>query len=373
VTPWGLAERAESTWLDDGPKLPYDSTPQAMDEPIYRLLVAEIAGLIAEEDTWANSIFAPGSVGLSFCVNPPLARWYVRVKMGSSNIQLDFPEWRYSIMQYNLLGKTGLNVSRLSFGASSLGAIFHPVEESQAIASVDAVLDYGINPFDVAPGYGGTLSETVLGNARRSVARDRYFRSTKVGEYTEPGTYGNNHFDDSRTRTRTSLNESAGRLRVDYFDITHIRDIECHNRKYTEWALTEGYETVHELKLEGRIGTVTCGIYPIDLWKRIFAFLKIVAALIHNHYCLKDTRLIDLLPAATQRGIGLVNGSPSCFRAADLSGRAGMASSKREDRNWFHATTEFCRKRRSSISRLALHSQARVRRYLQPCSLHRIQ
>jgi len=64
-------------------------------------------------------------------------------------------------MQYNVLGKMGLNISRLSFGASSLGAVFHPVDESEAIKAVHAALDCGINYFDVAPAYGGTLSETV--------------------------------------------------------------------------------------------------------------------------------------------------------------------------------------------------------------------
>jgi aryl-alcohol dehydrogenase-like predicted oxidoreductase len=72
------------------------------------------------------------------------------------------------VMQYNLLGKTGLNVSRLSFGASSLSPVFHPVDESQAIKAVHAALDCGINYFDVAPAYGGTVSETVLGKALRA-------------------------------------------------------------------------------------------------------------------------------------------------------------------------------------------------------------
>ena len=67
-------------------------------------------------------------------------------------------------MQYSSLGKTGLRVSRLSFGASSLGGVFHPVDETEAISAVHAALDCGINYFDVAPAYGGTRSETVLGN-----------------------------------------------------------------------------------------------------------------------------------------------------------------------------------------------------------------
>jgi aryl-alcohol dehydrogenase-like predicted oxidoreductase len=257
-------------------------------------------------------------------------------------------------MQYNLLGKTGLKVSRLSFGASSLGAVFRPVDESEAIKSVHVALDCGINYFDVAPAYGGTLSETVLGKALRGIPRGRYFLSTKVGKYTKPGSYGDDTLDYSRARIRASLDESAGRLGVNYFDIIHIHDIEYQRRKYAEWALTEGYEAVQELKGEGRIGGVSFGIYPMDLWKRIFTSLDIDAALVHNHYCLNDTQLLDLLPMARQKGIGIVNGSP--FASGLLTDRGAPAwhPANAEDQNRFRAAAEFCRSNGTSISQLAL-------------------
>ena len=257
-------------------------------------------------------------------------------------------------MQYNLLGKTGLNVSRLSFGASSLGAVFRPVDESEAIKAVHAALDCGINYFDVAPAYGGTLSETVLGKALRGIPRGRYFLSTKVGKYTKPGSYGEDTLDYSRARIRASLDESAGRLGVEYFDIIHIHDIEYQGRKHTEWALTEGYETVQELKREGRIGGVSFGIYPMDLWKRIFASLDIDAALVHNHYCLNDTQLLDLLPMARQKGIGIVNGSPFASGLLTDRGVPAWHPASVEDQNRFRAAAEFCRGNGTSVSRLAL-------------------
>ena len=91
-----------------------------------------------------------------------------------------------------------MNVSRLSFGASSLGGVFRPVDEADAIRAVHAALDCGINYFDVAPAYGGTRSETVLGKALRGVPRDRYYLSTKVGKYTNPAAYGDDTLDYSR-------------------------------------------------------------------------------------------------------------------------------------------------------------------------------
>jgi aryl-alcohol dehydrogenase-like predicted oxidoreductase len=257
-------------------------------------------------------------------------------------------------MQYNLLGNTGLKVSRLSMGASSLGAVFHPVDEAEAIAAVHAALDHGINYFDVAPAYGGTLSETVLGKALRGIARDRYFLSTKVGKYTQPGSYGNDVLDYSRKRIRASLDESAGRLGTSYFDIISIHDIEYQDRKHTEWALTEGLDAVHELKREGRIGNVSFGIYPMDLWHRIFRDYPIDAALVHNHYCLNDTRLLELLPLAREKKIGVINGSPFASGLLTDRGPADWHPASPEVRSIFKTAADLCRARGSSISKLAL-------------------
>ncbi len=257
-------------------------------------------------------------------------------------------------MQYSVLGKTGLKVSRLSFGASSLSGVFHPVDEGEAIAAVHTALDLGINYFDVAPAYGGTVSETVLGKALRGVPRDRYFLSTKVGKYTKPGSYGEDTLDYSRQRIRTSLDESASRLGTDYFDIIHIHDIEYQNRAHTEWALSEGYDAVQELKCEGRIGGVSFGIYPMDLWKRIFATLEVDAALVHNHYCLNDTQLLDLLPVARQKGIGIINGSPFASGLLTERGPANWHPASPAARALFRQAADFCKAQGTSISRLAL-------------------
>lgn len=257
-------------------------------------------------------------------------------------------------MEYSLLGRTGMKVSRLSFGASSLGGVFHSVDESEALKAVHTALECGINFFDVAPAYAGTVSETILGKALRGVPRGRYYLSTKVGKYTKPGTYGEDTLDYSRARIRKSIKESAERLGTEYFDLIHIHDIEYQGRKCTEWALTEGYESVLELKQEGRIGGVSFGIYPMDLWMRIFSSLDVDAGLVHNHYCLNDTRITELLQIAEAKRIGIVNGSP--FGSALLTDRgpADWHPASAEERATFRMAADFCRKQGSSIAKLAL-------------------
>jgi L-galactose dehydrogenase len=127
-------------------------------------------------------------------------------------------------VEYRAFGNTGLTVSALSFGASALGGVFRDVDEGDAIRSVHAALDAGITYFDVAPSYGATRSEAILGKALSGVVRDRYVLSTKVGKYSKSDESPD--FDYSAARIRAELDESVARLGTDRFDILYIHDIE---------------------------------------------------------------------------------------------------------------------------------------------------
>ncbi len=257
-------------------------------------------------------------------------------------------------MKYSLLGRTGMLVSRLSFGASALGGVFGPVEESVALRAVEAALECGINYFDVAPAYGGEQAELRLGKALRATRRDRYYLSTKVGKYTQPGAYGADTLDYSRQRIRQSVDESSARLGVDYFDILHLHDIEYQNRRHTEWALAEGLEAVMELKREGRIGAVGFGVYPTDLWMRILRSVDLDAALVHNHYCLHDTQLLQLLPEAAAKGIGIINGSPFASGLLTDQGPPDWHPATAEARALFRQAADHCHQAGFSLTRLAI-------------------
>lgn len=54
-------------------------------------------------------------------------------------------------MKYRKLGRTGLDVSVLSFGASSLGSVFRETDDREGIRTVHAAVDAGINLIDVPP------------------------------------------------------------------------------------------------------------------------------------------------------------------------------------------------------------------------------
>ena len=74
------------------------------------------------------------------------------------------------------LGRTGLQVSRLGLGLASLGGMFEPVPESQALATVDRAWAEGLRLFDTAPvyGYGRSEQQSGAGSARPALATSTY-------------------------------------------------------------------------------------------------------------------------------------------------------------------------------------------------------
>jgi aryl-alcohol dehydrogenase-like predicted oxidoreductase len=256
-------------------------------------------------------------------------------------------------MIYNQLGNTSLAISNVSFGASSLGGVFREINEHNAIEAVHTAIDLGINYIDVAPAYGGTRAETVLGKALRDIPRISYFISTKVGKNTASG-YGTDFFNYSETAIRRSLDESCARVGVDYFDIVFLHDIEYNNREHTEWALLEGIQTLQCLKNEGRIGAIGIGIYPVDLWERVIEEGHIDVGLTHNIYCLNNTRLLSLLPKAKEKNIGLINASPFASGLLTNRGAPDWHPASQTQRAIFTKAAEHCRNKGADIATLAM-------------------
>lgn len=102
-----------------------------------------------------------------------------------------------------------MKVSNLSFGASSLGGVFHNVREAEGIKAVHTAVDNGMNFIDVSPYYGHYKAEIVLGKALKDIPRDKYYLSTKVGRYGKDGV---NLWDYSAKRAIESVYESMERL-----------------------------------------------------------------------------------------------------------------------------------------------------------------
>ena len=92
----------------------------------------------------------------------------------------------------------------------------------------------------------------------------------------------------------------------------------------------------------------------MDLWVRIFASLDVDAGLVHNHYCLNDTQLLELIPLAEAKKIGIINGSPFGSGLLTDRGPADWHPVSPEERNVFRSAAEFCKKRALPISKVAM-------------------
>src|SRR4029434_10586540 len=68
-------------------------------------------------------------------------------------------------MEYTVLGRTGLRVSRVGCGGGGIGQVWGPTTEAESVQTIHRALELGVNFFDVAPGYGNGKAERVLGRA----------------------------------------------------------------------------------------------------------------------------------------------------------------------------------------------------------------
>ena len=92
----------------------------------------------------------------------------------------------------------------------------------------------------------------------------------------------------------------------------------------------------------------------MDLWHRVLTDCDPDAALVHNHFCLNDTRLLELLPQARRTGTGIVNGSPFASGLLTDEGPAKWHPAGPDEQATFRRAAECCRANGDSISRLAL-------------------
>ncbi len=250
------------------------------------------------------------------------------------------------------LGRTGLRVSAIGLGASALGGVFEPVAEGDAVRTVHAALEAGITLFDVAPAYGATRSERLLGEALRGVPRASFVLSTKVGKTTDE--QGRDTFDYSEDGIRRSLDASLERLGVDRVDLLHLHDFDYREGTLEAQALGEGFPTLRALRAEGRIGAVGAGIYAMDLWKRVLLEVDPDAVLLHNHHTLCDVRAVELLPLLEARDTGVINAAP--FASGLLTGGAPPAwhPAPPEARAVFARAAALAERRGVPLARLAL-------------------
>lgn len=210
-------------------------------------------------------------------------------------------------MKYKELGNTGLKISEISYGASSLGGVFHSFDEGRGIDSVFAAIDAGINFIDVSPYYGHYKAETVLGKALKQIPRDKYYLSTKVGRYGEDG---KNTWDYSAERVTRSVYESMERLNINFIDIINVHDVEFADLNQ---IVNETLPALVALKEKGVVGHVGITDLQLENLKWVIEHTPkgtVESVLNFCHYCLNDDKLVDFLDFFEENGVGVISASP---------------------------------------------------------------
>ncbi|MDX3380512.1 aldo/keto reductase [Streptomyces niveiscabiei] len=219
----------------------------------------------------------------------------------------------------NRLGRTGIEVTALGFGAAGIGNLFTPLTDEQATQATTAAWDKGIRYFDTAPHYGLGLSERRLGAALRDRPRAEFTISTKVGRLLEPSPVTGDDLADgfavpdshrrvwdfSADGVRRSLESSLERLGLDRVDVVYLHDPDDHARQ----AFDEGYPALEKLRSEGVVGAIGAGMNQTAMLTRFVRETDVDVVLCAGRYTLLDrSALTDLLPAAEERGVSVVIG-----------------------------------------------------------------
>ena len=259
-------------------------------------------------------------------------------------------------MRYTELGKTGMKISNLSFGASSLGSVFRETNEKESFEAVEAAIEGGINFIDVSPYYGHYKAETVLGKALRNVPRDKYYLSTKVGRYGKDGV---NTWDYSARRVTDSVYESMERLGIDFIDLINVHDIEFQASLPggLQKVVDETLPALVELREKGVVGHV--GITDLQLQNLKWVIEHCPKGTVESvlnfcHYTLNDDALGDFMGFFEHEGVGVINASPLSMGLLSQRGAPMWHPAGRDLKNACAKAAAYCQEKGYPIEKLAI-------------------
>jgi len=233
---------------------------------------------------------------------------------------------------------TALRAGALAFGGAQIGNLYRETTEEEASRAVARALESGIRMYDTAPHYGLGLSERRLGAALAGADRGSIVVSTKVGRLLEPVDAPDSALDDegfavpattrrrldySRDGVLRSIEASLDRLGLDRLDIVYVHDPDDH----VEQTLDSALPALIELRRQGVIGAVGVGMNQSAAPTRFVRESDLDLVMLAGRYTLLDqSALQDLLPAALERGVGIV--AAGVYNSGLLSRRRPAADAR---------------------------------------------
>lgn len=248
-------------------------------------------------------------------------------------------------METRPLAQTGIDLSVLSFGASSIGAEFRPIDVPEAIRCVQTALDRGMNYIDTSAYYGRGLSELILGRVLPQIPRDQYYISTKLGRYAPE------HFDFSARRVAESIDVSLERMQLDYIDMVFCHDIEfVDTRQIVEETLPALAREVEK----GKVRFIGVSGYPMKIFTDMMDQFDLDVILTYNHYTLQNDMALRLVQPCEEKNVGLINAAPFSARLLTDSELPAWHKSTPQVRQIAANAARHCREAGTDIAKLAL-------------------
>lgn len=212
-------------------------------------------------------------------------------------------------MEKRKIGKTGLEVTTLSFGSASLGNMpdtyGYKVSEQQAWQTVRAVFESPVNMLDSSRNYGFGRSEERIG----AVIRERgglpegFVISTKLDRDMPTG-----RFDAAQARK--SLEESLKALSLDRIPILHLHDPE-HSADLEEIRGRGGaLDELFKMKEEGFAQAVGLAMGRLDMMMPLLKDWPFDVLISHNRYMLLNRSADEMFSWAYEAGIAIINAAP---------------------------------------------------------------
>ena len=251
-------------------------------------------------------------------------------------------------MKTRPLGKTGIDLPILSFGASSLGAEFRTITLEEAMLSTITAIELGMNFIDTSPFYGRGMSEIMLGLGLKGIPRDKYLLGSKLGRYSDV------HFDFSAKRVEESLHISLQRLGTDYLDVLLLHDVEFVPLQQI-WE--ETLPAVLKLKEQGKVRAVGFSCYPMKTFNTVLDHVEneIDCVLSYNRYTLQNTTFADdLLPRLEKKNIGAMNAGPFSARLLTNAELPGWLKEPENVKAAARAAAKLCASHGVDIAQLAI-------------------
>jgi len=248
-------------------------------------------------------------------------------------------------MKKRSLGITGLDLSILSFGASSIGAEFRAIDVDEALKCVRVALDRGMNYIDTAAYYGRGMSEIMLGRILPDLPRESYILSTKLGRYAPA------HFDYSAKRVAESIDISLERMRIDHIDIVFCHDIEF---VPLQQIVDETIPALRQQVRAGKVKFIGVSGYPMKMFRYMLDHADLDVILTYNHYTLQNDSALQLVPICKARNVGLINAAPFSARLLSNATLPSWHKSTPEVREVAARAAAHCRAAGSDIAKLAI-------------------